>query len=539
VQGNEITPSTFNIFRDSFKKTFTEIRDTLKMNLPDLKLDETSESDDNEEVVPLDFRTKLMGDNGDVVMQAKPLKIYDSDEDDGISINDILKQAKENKESKFLRMSADDYLQEYRKEAFKDDDENVILIQPNTNIKEKLAAIDLECNKYSYLNNAIDAPKAKTKPPKVNKTFKQDEEDMANMQKISQLSKRKKKTVTINDTPIEGRINRDPEVYQPPSKENDLLDFDSILASQGVDLDDLLGEGEESKTNKKEPIVFNQNTIMQLLTMSGLKDEILNSVNKKQEEEQDEEPQVDENDTSENESAPVGALVDDVQDPEQIEQVKLSDSEKKEFAFRRSVVEASSASEDERGFSHSKHPGLSSDEELIDTSSKPQSFLSGQAIKPASTAAPSTLRSSGTGGDLFLPINPVKPRPQTASTYAAKAPLDLAPDSLLFKKPAEGQNSNKILYRGVWIESNKNSKEEEDTEDADRHYFNTQRELMKKRLRESKNNEFGDVDKLQMENVGVEIVDKQRFVKVERDWGESMTQFDGYRKKEYKEDQEM
>ena len=78
----------------------------------------------------------------------------------------------------------------------------------------------------------------------------------------------------------------------------------------------------------------------------------------------------------------------------------------------------------------------------------------------------------------------------------------------------------KINYRGVWIES-KNSSDEEDTTEADRHYFNTQREMMKQRLRKDKNTEFGDIDSLKMENVGVEVVGQQKLVKVDRDWGDN------------------
>ena len=313
VQGNEITPSTFNIFRDSFKDTFTQIRDTLKENLPDLNLDETTESDDNEEVVPLDFRTKLMNGQGDVVLQAKPLKVYNSDEDDGELIGDIIRNNKKNPESEALNMTTEDFLKEHRKEAFDENDESVILIKPNLGIKEKLEEIDLECNKNNYLNNTLNAPKTKVKPPKVSKKFRQDEEDMANMKKLNQIS-RVKKRVTINENPTEYTINRDPEVYQPPSKGDDLLDFDKIVESQGFNLEDILGEDNEEKKENKEPVVFDQNSIMKLLTTAVAKqDEI------KEEEEEDRKPETYENDTSENETAPMSALVDDVE-PEQTEE---------------------------------------------------------------------------------------------------------------------------------------------------------------------------------------------------------------------------
>ena len=144
VQGNEINPSTFNVFRDSIKEVSNELRNTLKDNLPDLAVNETTESDDNEEVVPLDFRTKFMDNGNDVVLQAKPLKLYGSDEDDGEKIGDIIKKAKRSEESRMLSMSSEDYLNKYKKEAFEDDDENVILIRPNLNIIDKLESIDME-----------------------------------------------------------------------------------------------------------------------------------------------------------------------------------------------------------------------------------------------------------------------------------------------------------------------------------------------------------------------------------------------------------
>jgi hypothetical protein len=147
IQGNEITPSTYNIFKDSMKKTFTEMRNVMKENLPDLNSEENSESDDNDEILPLDFRTKLVDMNGDVVIQAKPLKLYGSDEDDGEKIGDLLKKNSKNAEHSILQMSSDAYLDQYKMESFKDDDENVILIQHNSNIKEKLDSIDFECNK--------------------------------------------------------------------------------------------------------------------------------------------------------------------------------------------------------------------------------------------------------------------------------------------------------------------------------------------------------------------------------------------------------
>ena len=50
----------------------------------------------------------------------------------------------------------DSYLEAVKKEPFKDD--NVILIDPDINIKEKFEKIDLPCNVESRMNNAVNAP---------------------------------------------------------------------------------------------------------------------------------------------------------------------------------------------------------------------------------------------------------------------------------------------------------------------------------------------------------------------------------------------
>ena len=62
---------------------------TLNDNLPDMNLKEleqdTSEDDDeNEEVLPLDFRTALIESENKVIIQAKPLKL--------ITEEDLLKE---------------------------------------------------------------------------------------------------------------------------------------------------------------------------------------------------------------------------------------------------------------------------------------------------------------------------------------------------------------------------------------------------------------------------------------------------------------
>lgn len=376
------------------------------------------------------------------------------------------------------------------------------------------------------------------------------------MKKLNKISRVKKK-VTINETPTEYRVSYDPEVYQPPSKKNDLLDFEKIVQSQGMNLDDLLCEEEEKKVETKEPVVFNPDTLVQLLSMAGTSKQDVNINDDDDDEEEEPEPEIQENATSENETAPMSALVDEFLS----EQVEGDKAEKKELAFRRSLVDASSASEDERGLKNQKVRGLSSDEELIDTSSKnnPQmSVLDGQAIRQAANYKSNQVRSSGTGGassrtngDLIIPYPSVPKEHLVTKTNNQLS--DLTPQSLLLKAGSEAQvlptnpsppiipkeRPQKIQYRGIWIDNNENKEENtKDTEDEDRFFFNQQREIMKKKLKQNKNKDFGDIDKLAMENVGVEIVGKEKLIKVDRDWGESMESFDTIRKKNYKEDLE-
>lgn len=74
VQGEEVTPSSFNIFRDSLRKVSEKMHETLIDNLPDMNLNEIDESesergdDTEDEVLPLDFRTALIEKDNRVVI---------------------------------------------------------------------------------------------------------------------------------------------------------------------------------------------------------------------------------------------------------------------------------------------------------------------------------------------------------------------------------------------------------------------------------------------------------------------------------------
>lgn len=50
----------------------------------------------------------------------------------------------------------DAYLEAVKKEPFKDD--NVILIEPDIDIKKKFEEIDLPCNIEFRINNSVNAP---------------------------------------------------------------------------------------------------------------------------------------------------------------------------------------------------------------------------------------------------------------------------------------------------------------------------------------------------------------------------------------------
>jgi hypothetical protein len=130
------------------------------MNLKEIEEEESrrmtegeDNDDDDEEVLPLDFRTTLIEHENKVVIQAKPLTLK-TDED-------LLKEAQElpmptPDKDQFETMES--YLEAVKKEPFKPEETNVIMIDPDINIKEKFEQIDLACNMEQRINNTIDAP---------------------------------------------------------------------------------------------------------------------------------------------------------------------------------------------------------------------------------------------------------------------------------------------------------------------------------------------------------------------------------------------
>lgn len=102
------------------------------VNLKEIEQEESEndEGSEDEEVLPLDFRTALIEDQNKVVIQAKPLQFKTDAE--------ILREQLEDQREKEQRLeSMESYLDAVKKEPFKEDDGNVILIDPDINIKEK------------------------------------------------------------------------------------------------------------------------------------------------------------------------------------------------------------------------------------------------------------------------------------------------------------------------------------------------------------------------------------------------------------------
>lgn len=150
IMGNRVTPSNFNIFRDSLRETKKQLHERMLQNLPEMNLNDidSDASGSDAEIVPLDFRTALIDDGKKLVIQAKP-KEYLSVEQEMLAIEkgrmaDLGVDGPDPDKA----MSGGDleaYLRSVRKEAFDMDDENVVLIDPGKEAQARYKDIMLPC----------------------------------------------------------------------------------------------------------------------------------------------------------------------------------------------------------------------------------------------------------------------------------------------------------------------------------------------------------------------------------------------------------
>ena len=108
----------------------------------DLNEISSSASEDEEEVLPLDFRTAMLKDGNKIVIQAKPLQQNPEKND-------------EKKSGEPLTLN--EYLDMVRMEPFKEED-GAIMLEPDINIKEVFDKFDLACNQENRINNTLNAP---------------------------------------------------------------------------------------------------------------------------------------------------------------------------------------------------------------------------------------------------------------------------------------------------------------------------------------------------------------------------------------------
>ena len=153
LAGDYITPSNFNVLRDSLKATSDKLMETLNQNLPDINLQESGTSqDEDEEVLPLDFRTALIESEGRVVIQAKPLtNKFEMDDDVDLNNGDDVDMAG-------LRGAGlDSFLDAVHREPFKED-EGAVNLDPDINIEEKFRKVLDNEDDEDRMNNQFDAP---------------------------------------------------------------------------------------------------------------------------------------------------------------------------------------------------------------------------------------------------------------------------------------------------------------------------------------------------------------------------------------------
>lgn len=131
------------------------MHERLVQNLPEMNLDDVtsnssnSESEQENDVVPLDFRTALVKAENKIVIQARPLHFKTVDED----IKDIEQQQERIKAGN----PRDEYLDAVKKEAFAEDDDQVMMIDPGMNTDEIFGDVKLPCEQVRRINNSTSS----------------------------------------------------------------------------------------------------------------------------------------------------------------------------------------------------------------------------------------------------------------------------------------------------------------------------------------------------------------------------------------------
>lgn len=119
------------------------------MNLDDVTSNSSnSESEQENDVVPLDFRTALVKAENKIVIQAKPLHFKTVEED----LAEIEKQ-----KEKETGNPRDEYLDAVKKEAFDEDDDQVLMIDPGMDTDEIFGDVKLPCEQVRRINNSTSS----------------------------------------------------------------------------------------------------------------------------------------------------------------------------------------------------------------------------------------------------------------------------------------------------------------------------------------------------------------------------------------------
>ena len=119
------------------------------MNLNDLDSSGSSDADSDNEIVPLDFRTALIQQDNKIIIQAKPLHFK--------TVEDDLRELLEAEERTKKGLSADDdFFDKISRDPFKENDKDVVLIDPGIDAEEIFGGVELPCNVERRKNNTVD-----------------------------------------------------------------------------------------------------------------------------------------------------------------------------------------------------------------------------------------------------------------------------------------------------------------------------------------------------------------------------------------------